>query len=107
MHNVAFRSVLQGIAGLNDVADRFVNVDGKTSLFGGVGAIIPFADNITVVGELTFEGERFDNADDDVRILGGVNWHSFNRGMLRGAVTVGLSDGAPDAQLTVGYAAHF
>jgi len=83
------------------------DVDGETSVKIGGGVIFPMADSITLVGELNFETERIDGAEDDFRVLGGVNWRLFNRGMLRGALGVGLSDGAPDWQILLGYAANF
>jgi len=84
-----------------------IEVDGETSAMLGGAVIFPLADQITLVGEFDFETERIDGADDDFRLLGGLNWRLFNRGMLRGALGVGLSDGAPDWQLLIGYAANF
>jgi len=79
-------------------------LDGKTSVSLGAGGILPVADDVTVVGEARFESRRFDGGDEDVRILGGVNWRAFNRGMIRAAISIGLSDGAPDYQIIGGYA---
>ena len=84
-----------------------VEVDGKTSPLVGAGMIFPQSDRVTFVAELTFEGERFEGADSDVRVLGGLNWRLHNRGMVRGAVAFGLTDGAPDLQLIGGYAWTF
>lgn len=84
-----------------------VDLDGKTSPVVGLGAIYPVSDQVSLVAEARFEGERFDGGDSDVRALGGVNWRGFNRGMIRGAVSVGLADGAPDVQLLAGYAVSF
>lgn len=83
------------------------DVDGETSVKLGGAVIYPMADTVTLVGELDYRTERIDGADDDFRILGGVNWRLFNRGMIRGAVAAGLADGAPDWQLLAGYAATF
>jgi hypothetical protein len=82
-----------------------VDLDGETSALLGGAIIAPLADQITVVGEVDFESGRFDGADDDLRVLGGLNWRVFNRGMFRAALGVGLSDGAPDWQVLIGYAA--
>lgn len=84
-----------------------VEMNGKASPLVGVGMIFPRSDRVTLVAEATFEGERFDGADSDMRALGGVNWRLFNRGMFRGAIAVGLTDGAPDAQLLGAYAWTF
>ncbi len=81
--------------------------DGQTSAKLGGMVVAPLNESLNLVGELGYESERFDGADDDVRALGGVNWRVFRRGTVRGAIGVGLSDGAPDLQLLVGYAAEF
>ncbi len=104
------RVIVTGHAGLRFTEDGKIfgtDLEGETSVFGGAGVIVPFSDRVTVVGELTVEGDRFEGADTDFRALGGINWRSTNRGMIRGAVAVGLSDGAPDAQLLLGYASRF
>jgi hypothetical protein len=98
--NVGFR--------MNDDARIFgVDIDGELSPFVGLGYIRPLSDEVTFVGELRFESERFDGGSSDVRALGGINLRAFNRGMLRAAVGVGLDDGAPDIQFIVGYAQTF
>jgi len=84
-----------------------IDLNGKTSPSVGAGLIFPQSDRVTFVAEANFEGARFDGGDSDVRVLGGVNWRMFNRGMFRGAVAIGLSDGAPDAQLLAAYAWTF
>ena len=40
-------------------------------------------------------------------LIENVNWRAFNKGQFRGALSFGLTDGAPDAQLIVGYVATF
>jgi hypothetical protein len=82
-------------------------LDGELSPMIGVGLFYPHSDAVTFVGEASFESERFNGIESDLRLLGGVNWSVSNRGILRGAVSVGLTDGAPDAQLLLGYAANF
>lgn len=84
-----------------------VELNGKTSPFVGGGVIYPLSDRVSLIGEVKFEGERFEEGDKDTRVLGGVNWRPFNRGMFRGAVASGLSDGSPNFQLIAGYAAQF
>ena len=80
---------------------------GDASGFLGGGILWPISDQFTFVGEVDFESSRFEGGDDDLRILGGVNWRPFNTGVLRGAVSVGATDGAPDTQLYLGYAYTF
>ena len=105
------RAIITGHAGLRLNGDGMFlgspGVDGKTSVHLGGGVIVPLSDQVTAVGELYYEGERFDGAESDVRILGGINWRVNQRGMVRFAVALGLEDGAPDAQLLGGYAFRF
>jgi hypothetical protein len=83
------------------------NLQGKTTPILGAGVIFPSSDRISWVGELKYAGKRFEGLDDDIRILGGVNWRVQSRGMFRGAITFGLSDGSPDYQVLAGYAFNF
>lgn len=82
-------------------------LDGKTSAVLGGAILYPFARSASLVGELTLETERFDGMDSDIRALGGIDWNVTSRGVLRGAVSVGLSDGAPDRRFLAGYAYSF
>jgi len=103
-------AIVAGNVGLRVNGDgqfRGNNLRGKTSGIIGAGVIFPVSDQVSLMGELRIETERFDTTDSDFRVLGGVNWRPFSRGILRGAVTVGLTDGAPDGQLTLGYAYTF
>jgi hypothetical protein len=103
-------AILTGNVGvrLNGDARVFgVDIDGELSPFVGLGYIRPLSDEVTFVGELRLETERFDGGESDVRALAGINLRAFNRGMLRAAVAAGLDDGAPDLQFIVGYAHTF
>lgn len=104
------RVVLHGNAGLRTSNDgRFLgfDLDGQSTAFLGFGVAVPLSDAVSLIGEAQFDGKRFDESDNDVRLLGGINWRAFNTGMLRGAVTLGLDDGAPDFGMTFGYATQF
>ncbi len=83
------------------------SLDGKTSAIVGMGLIFPVSDQVGLVGEANMESERWEGADSDFRLLVGVNWRPLNKGMIRGAVSVGLTDGAPDGRLQIGYAYTF
>jgi hypothetical protein len=82
-------------------------LEGKNSTILGGAVLFQLANNITAIGEINFESERFREADDDGRILGGIDWAVVPRGVVRGAVSAGLTDGAPNLQLIVGYAGLF
>jgi hypothetical protein len=106
------RLILAGHGGLRfngdgrnatDTADR----DGETSVMVGAGVILPFSDHVAGVAEARYEDGRLEGDDSDARVLGGVNWRPGGRGMVRAALTIGLTDGAPDSEIQVGYAAQF
>lgn len=85
------------------------DLDGKTSASFGAGIVVPVSQQVTLIGEVGVESERFDapGLDSDTRILGGVNWSPTGRGIFRGALGAGLTDGAPDFTVTLGYAYTF
>ncbi len=83
------------------------SVPGEIAPAAGVGVVYPLDDDLVLVGEAVFEGERFDGFDADARLLGGVNWRLGGRGGFRFALAAGVADGAPDLQLLAGYAADF
>jgi hypothetical protein len=83
------------------------DLDGTTSLFLGGGLLVPLSGELSLVAEARIESERFEDTDEDGRVLGGINWRLFEGGTLRGAVAAGLTDGAPDFQILAGYAAQF
>ncbi len=82
-------------------------LDGKVAPSLGLGLLYPANDNLVVVGEATYEGKRFDGWEADARVLAGVNWKLLPYGVLRLAVSVGITDGAPDSQLLAGYSFDF
>ena len=88
-----------------------VDLDGRVSAELGVGLIFPMSDSISLVAEGNVETKQYKNGGDlgdtDTRILGGVDWKLGDHGMFRGALALGLTDGAPDTQLILGYAARF
>jgi len=82
-------------------------LDGRTSFLFGAGVIFPVSDQVGLVGEANMESERWKDTDSDFRILFGVNWRPLNRGMIRAAISAGLTDAAPDGRLILGYAYTF
>jgi hypothetical protein len=91
------------------------DLSGKTSFELGVSGLFPLANQVSFVGEVQYETARFDNPipgsavgdDAALQVLAGVNWTAFRRGTLRGAVAGGLTDGAPNFRVLVGYAYSF
>ena len=110
------QAILSGYVGARYNQDgRYltVDLDGELSIQAGFGVLAPVADEVTLVGELVFETERFDPPGSfeydgtDLRALAGVNWRVSNRGMIRGGFGVGSADGSPDYQVFGGYAVTF
>jgi len=103
-------SVLTAYAGLqfNDDGQTFgTTLQGETAGIMGVGLMLPLTDTITFVGEGNLVTERFEGADSDFAVRGGINWHPTDKGVVRAALEFGLTDGAPDAVLLAGYAHTF
>ena len=86
-----------------ETADR----DGETSPQAGLGVILPFSDNLAGVGEICYRDGRLEGDKDESQVLAGINWRPGGRGIFRAALGAGLSDGAPDFQAQIGYAAQF
>lgn len=84
-----------------------VGMAGKTSLELAVSALFPLANQVSVVGEAQFESDRFEDRDASTQLLVGVNWRAFRRGTFRGALAGGLTDGAANFRLILGYAYNF
>lgn len=104
------RATLSGAFGVRvheDGTTLGVPLEGETSAFLRVGVLGPVRPNLTVFGEAQVESERFRRLDTDFRLLGGTNWKVTERGVVRGGIAIGLSDGAPDVQVIGGYAAQF
>jgi len=80
------------------------DLDGQTAPFLGAAALFFLSDQITFVAEGVWRSERFDGVGDDSQLLGGIDWHVSPRGIVRGSLSVGLTDAAPDFALLVGYA---
>jgi len=111
----AVRAKVGDGAVLGDVGFRFnrdstiidTRFNGKTSTFIGGGYVWEPVQDLAVSGEVTVESERFDETDSDIRVTAGAQWLGIAHSVLRGAVAVGLSDGAPDFELILGYAYTF
>lgn len=89
---------LIGNAGLRINQDPDVpgDIDGEMSLLLGGGMIIGLTSRVYNVWEMTYESKRYEGGAADSRLTPGLIWRVGNRGIVRGAIGIGLSDGAPD-----------
>jgi hypothetical protein len=84
-----------------------IPIEGKVSASGGLGLVVPFSPRFSLLFEAIYDGERFEGASADSRVLAGVNWRLHPRGTLRGAISGGVESTSPDAEVLVGYAYEF
>jgi hypothetical protein len=106
-----------GVCLNGDGAYQGVDLDGKASFEIEFSALFPLANEVSLVAEVQSQTARFDNpnpspnnligAEAATEILGGINWRAFGRGMFRGAVAFGLTEGAPDFSALLSYAYSF
>lgn len=82
-------------------------IDGELSILFGGGMLYPVNENVTLTGEFTFETDRYENADGPIQLTPGVDYTLASGLKLRGALSLGLSDGAPDFVLQAGAAKNF
>jgi len=101
---------VMGAASVNFWQDAEVfgaEINGKTGASLGGGYMYTALEDWAFSGELTVESERYDGFDSDFRVTGGAQYTGMRRSYLRGAVSLGLTDGAPDFEIILGYAFAF
>lgn len=76
--------------------------DRETSLSLGGGVAYASTAQITWIGELSLQTEG-----DYALLSGGIDYATTTAGHLRGAVGLGLDDGAPDVMIHLGYLGEF
>ena len=86
-----------------DGVDRQGQVGGSLA----AAALMPFGERLVGVAEAGYESKRYEDGQDEGAVLVGVNWRVLREGILRLALSFGLSDGSPDAELIAGYAFEF
>lgn len=75
-------------------------------LFGG-GILYPLSQMATLTGEFDFESAEFDGGDSSLQLTPGIDYQLASGLKIRGALALGLSDGAPDMVLMAGVAKNF
>ena len=104
------RFTVSANAGLQFNEDTTVlgsKLDGRVAASIGGAALLEFNHQLVGVGEVLFEGEPYEGVGADARLLFGVNWKPLDQGMFRLALGFGLTEGAPDAVLVLGWAFEF
>jgi len=96
-----------GIRNNQDATIGGANLDGDTSIFLGGGVMFPINQVFSLSGELRVETERYKQADSFIDLTVGAFWYTTKKTTLRGGLSLGLEDAAPDWELTVGFAWHF
>jgi hypothetical protein len=106
---LAWRADLEAVTLTANAGVRFNGNPGSPfpatddSVLLGGGIVLPVREDLSFVVEATYESERIDGAGADTRLTLGAQGFGLMRGFgLRGAVSVPLSDNAPDYQFTLG-----
>jgi hypothetical protein len=81
---------------INQDPDVEGEIDGEMSILLGGGMIIGLTSRVYNSWEITYESKRYEGGAGDSRLTPGIMWRVGNRGLVRGAIGIGLSDGAPD-----------
>jgi len=74
------------------------DLDGETSVLLGLGAAIWVNDQWALAAEMTLESERFDGAEEDVRITPQTEFRLTDFARIRLGVGFGLDDASPDIE---------
>lgn len=83
-----------------DVGPVTVNVDGELQVEVGGGVIYQATSQLQFQGEFNLATEQYENFDNDIQLRGGADY-AINQALhLRGGLSIGLDDGAPDWALT-------
>jgi hypothetical protein len=101
------KGVILGHFGIRMNGDVDNGPDGELSILFGGGMLYPVDEQVTVTGEFTFETERYEHSESMVQLTPGVDYQLESGLKLRGAMALGLSDGAPDFILMAGAAMPF
>ena len=82
-------------------------VRGRIAALAGTGLVLPLSYVWTFVGEVNYDGARFEGDRGDARLLAGLDWRPTANIVFRGALGRGLSERAPDLSAHLSAAFHF
>jgi len=80
---------------------------GRIAALAGTGLLLPLSYVWTFVGEVNYDGARFEGDRGDARLLAGLDWRPTANIVFRGALGHGLSERAPDLSAHLSAAFHF
>jgi hypothetical protein len=79
-------------------------LEGRTALSAGLGVIAPLSQDVGLVFEAGYDGERLRGLESESLVLAGLDWQVHLRGKLRIALAAGLESSSPDGAFLLGYA---
>jgi len=94
------------INGSQEIETAFgtADVDRELQILLGGGILYPLNEMTTLTGEFDFESAEFDGGDSSIQLTPGIDYQLASGLKIRGALALGLSDGAPDMVLMAGVA---
>ena len=81
-----------------------VDVDRELQILLGGGILYPLSEMATLTGEFDFESSEYEDGDSSIQLAPGIDYQLASGLKIRGALALGLSDGAPDMVLMAGVA---
>jgi len=81
--------------------------EGEAALQLGAGVLVPLSRIWTFIAEASYESERFKGESADGRGLVGLDWRPTKNLVMRGGVSGGVTERAPDIAGTLSVAFHF
>ncbi len=74
---------------------------GRVAAVLGAGVLVPLSYDWTFLGEVTYNGARYEGDTSDARLLAGLDWRPTPNIVFRGALARGLTDGTPPQSATL------
>jgi hypothetical protein len=105
----AFSSLtLAGHAGIGTAEKARFGEDapGTTFVSAGTGLLIPLAPLWVLITEVDYEGNRFEGEGASAQALVGLDWRPTENFIVRGGISFGLTEAAPDVSLAASLAFH-
>lgn len=103
------RSTFIWSLGLSDRGDADLPEpsEGEAAMQLGTGVLVPLSRIWMFIGEASYESARFKGESAEARVLLGLDWRPARNLVMRGGVSGGLTERAPDIAATISVAIHF